>query len=83
MRFYHEKSKRCSMYSDLADKNLPIGMPKQKVTALLGIGENAFNHPECIDYPLGYCSGLHIDLDLLRICFDENDKIETVIHYQS
>ncbi len=77
------------MYSDLADNYLPVGTPKRKVTELLGRTEIAYNspeavkHPECLIYPLGYCSALGIDLDLLQICFDEHDKIKTVVHYQS
>lgn len=86
---YREKSERCSIYSELTDYYLSIGTPKQKVTELLGKTEIAYNsleaikHPECINYPLGYCSGLHIDLDLLRICFDDNNKIKTVGHFQT
>jgi hypothetical protein len=74
---------RGSMYRDLARNYLFTGTPKNKVGELLGESQKAYQHPECIDYPLGFCSGLQIDTDFLRVCFDDKNTIQSVFHYQS
>lgn len=80
-----EKEMAClrgPMYRDLAKNHLVVGTSKTAVTRLLGepvkIGKN-----NCIDYELGYCSGLKIDGDYLRICFDSRDLVTNVSHWQS
>ena len=74
---------RSPMYRDLERHYLLQGTPKAKVIELLGEPQEALRHPECIDYNVGFCSGLKIDYDYIRVCFDTKDKIQSVFHYQS
>lgn len=80
-----EKEMACvrgPMYRDLENKHLKAGVPKATVTRLIGkpafIAENS-----CFDYELGSCSGLKIDADYLRVCFDSSDKVTNAYHWQS
>lgn len=70
------------MYRDLEKNHLLIGTSKKTVIDLLGPPTRA-NENNCFDYELGYCSGLQIDMDFLHICFDSNEKINSVSHQQS
>jgi hypothetical protein len=65
------------------EKNyLVAGTPRATVIGL--IGEPALGAKNnCFDYELGYCSGLKIDTDYLRVCFDDKEKIQRVYHWQS
>ena len=73
---------RGPMYRDLAKNHLIVGTPKAAVTRLLGEpAQIATNN--CIDYELGYCSGLKIDGDYLRVCFDSRETVTNVSHWQN
>ena len=73
---------RGEMYRDLEKNYLLQGIQRSKVVELLGepIKVTADN---CSDYVLGYCSGVKMDGDYLRVCFDERQKLECVFHWQS
>ena len=73
---------RGPMYRDLARNHLVVGAPKAAVTNLIGELARADKN-NCFDYELGYCSGLKIDTDYLRVCFDNREKITDVYHWQS
>ena len=74
---------RGKMYRDLETNHLPSGMSRNAVLQMLGNPSPRSTKPTCIDYELGYCSGLKIDTDYLRVCFDEQEKIQHVYHWQS
>jgi hypothetical protein len=73
---------RGPMYRDLEKNHLVVGTPKAAVTRLLGEPTRLAKN-NCIDYELGYCSGLKIDGDYLRVCFDNGETVINVIHWQS
>lgn len=73
---------RGPMYRDLEKNHLVMGTSKTKVTGLIGEPTRPAKN-NCLDYELGYCSGLKIDTDYLRVCFDNSEKITSVYHWQS
>jgi len=73
---------RGSMYRDLKKNYLLVGKPKPTITQLIGEPTRT-TQDNCLDYELGYCSGLKIDTDYLRVCFDHSEKIANVYHWQS
>jgi hypothetical protein len=73
---------RGPMYRDLKRKHLTSGKDRESVTRLLGPAQVDRKNPSCLVYELGMCSGFKIDYDWLYICFDPNDQIESVSHYQ-
>lgn len=73
---------RGPMLRDLEENYLIIGTPKATVTRLVGEPTMAAKN-NCFDYELGYCSGLKIDTDYLRVCFDSGEKVTNVYHWQS
>jgi len=70
---------RGPMYRDLKKNYLFVGTPKAAVTRLIGEPTQTANE-NCFDYELGYCSGLKIDTDYLRVCFDSSEKVTIVYH---
>ena len=72
---------RGPMYRDLKKNHLIDGVPKATVTRLIGKPDFAAEN-SCFDYELGNCSGLKIDADYLRVCFDSYDKATNVYHWQ-
>lgn len=72
---------RGSMYRDLEKSHLIKGESKIAVTGLIGKPTRTTEN-NCFDYELGYCSGLKIDTDYLRVCFDNSEKITNVYHWQ-
>lgn len=81
-----EKDFACSrgpMYADLEKNHLRLGTSKKSVMTLLGPGIGSERKPACIDYDLGMCSGFKMDPDYLRVCFDADEKVVDVLHYQS
>lgn len=80
-----EKEMAClrgPMYRDLERNHLVVGTPKSTVITLIGKPTRTTTN-NCFDDGLGYCSGMKIDTDYLRVCFDTNDKIANVYHWQS
>lgn len=73
---------RGPMYRDLERNHLVVGVPKTTVTGLIGEHTRSAKN-NCFDFELGYCSGLKIDTDYLRVCFDNSEKITNVYHWQS
>ena len=73
---------RGPMYRDLKKNYLFVGTPKAAVTRLIG-EPTQIAEKNCFDYELGYCSGLKIDTDYLRVCFDSSEKVTNVYHWQS
>lgn len=73
---------RGPMYRDLEKNHLVVGASKTTVTGLIGEPTQPAKN-NCFDYALGYCSGLKIDTDYLRVCFDNGEKIVSVYHWQS
>lgn len=73
---------RGPMYRDLEKNKLQIGVSEMSVIDLIG-RPTRVGKANCIDYELGYCSGLKIDMDYLRICFDDTRRISRVSHWQS
>lgn len=73
---------RGPMYRDLEKNHLIIGAPKTTVTRLIGEPTLTAKN-NCFDYELGYCSGLKIDTDYLRVCFDSSEKVTNIYHWQS
>lgn len=73
---------RGPMYRDLERNHLVVGTPKTTVRSLIGEPTRAAKD-NCFDYELGYCSGLKIDTDYLRVCFDNGEKVSNVYHWQS
>lgn len=73
---------RGPMYRDLERNHLAVGVSKTTVTGLIGKPARPAKN-NCFDYELGYCSGLKIDTDHLRVCFDNSEKITNVYHWQS
>lgn len=73
---------RGPMYRDLERHHLVVGTSKAAVRSLLGEPARAAKD-NCFDYELGYCSGLKIDTDYLRVCFDNGEKVSNVYHWQS
>lgn len=73
---------RGPMYRNLERNLLVRGTPRTTVTGLLGVPTQSAKN-NCVDYELGYCSGLKIDTDYLRVCFDSSEKITHVYHWQS
>jgi hypothetical protein len=74
--------RRGPMYRDLKKNHLIVGAPKATVTRLIG-EPTLKTKNNCFDYELGNCSGLKIDGDYLRVCFDGNEKVTNVYHWQS
>jgi hypothetical protein len=72
---------RGPMYRDLEKNYLTVGVPKAAVTRLIG-EPTLTTENNCVDYYLGYCSGVKIDTDYLRVCFDSNEKVRGVGHWQ-
>ncbi|MCY1460475.1 hypothetical protein D9M71_780370 [compost metagenome] len=70
------------MYRDLEKNHLIVGASKATVARLIGEPALAAKN-NCFDYELGYCSGLKIDTDYLRVCFDSSEKVANVYHWQS
>jgi hypothetical protein len=73
---------RGPMYRDLEKNHLVTGTPRATVVGLVGEPTMVIQN-SCFDYELGYCSGLQIDADFLRVCFDSNGKVNHVFHWQS
>ena len=73
---------RGPMYRDLERNHLIVGASKTTITGLIGEPTRTMKN-NCFDYELGYCSGLKIDVDYLRVCFDSGEKITNVYHWQS
>lgn len=73
---------RGPMYRDLEENHLTVGAPKATVIRLIGEPTQAAKN-NCFDYELGDCSGLKMDADYLRVCFDSSDKVTNVYHWQS
>jgi len=73
---------RGPMFSDLKRNHLTSGTSKGSVERLLGTAHPDRHDPSCVVYELGMCSGFKIDYDWLHICFDPNEKIRSVNHYQ-
>lgn len=73
---------RGPMYRDLERNHLVVGTSKTTVIRLIGEPARSAKN-NCLDYELGYCSGLKIDTDYLRICFDNSERITNVYHWQS
>ncbi len=73
---------RGEMYRDLENNYLLLENHRSKVVELLGKPFKVTSN-NCIDYELGFCSGLKIDFDYLQVCFDGNDKLKRVLHWQS
>lgn len=72
---------RGPMYRDLERTPLVVGASKTTVTNLIGEPTRSAEN-NCFDYGLGFCSGLKIDPDYLRVCFDNSEKIKNVSHWQ-
>lgn len=80
-----EKEMACvrgPMYRDLEKNHSVVGTPRTSVRPLIGEPTRAAED-NCVDYELGYCSGLKVDTDYLRICFDNSEKVSNVYHWQS
>lgn len=80
-----EKEMAClrgPMYRDLEQNHLIVGASKATVARLIG-EPTLTTKNNCFDYELGYCSGLKIDTDYLRVCFDSGEKVTNVYHWQS
>ncbi|MNZ39423.1 hypothetical protein D3C78_569170 [compost metagenome] len=73
---------RGPMYRDLVKNHFTVGAPKATVSRLIGEPTRTTKN-NCFDYELGYCSGLKIDTDYLRVCFDSGEKVTNVYHWQS
>ncbi|OAI02345.1 hypothetical protein A1353_16260 [Methylomonas methanica] len=73
---------RGPMYRDLERNHLVVGTSETTVMSLVGKPTRTADN-NCVDYDLGYCSGLKIDGDYLRVCFDNGEKVTTVSHWQS
>ena len=74
---------RGPMFRDLKRNHIINGTSKGSVVRLLGTAHSDRHNASCIVYELGMCSGLKIDYDWLNICFDPDDKVMSVYHYQS
>jgi hypothetical protein len=73
---------RGPMYRDLEKNHLIVGAPKTTVNDLIGEPTLTAKN-NCFDYELGYCSGVKIDTDYLRVCFDSSEKVTNIYHWQS
>lgn len=73
---------RGPMYLSLKRNHLQMGTRKETVIDLLGTAKAIQSDPSCTDYELGMCSGFRIDYDWLRICYDRDNKVTAVSHYQ-
>lgn len=73
---------RGPMYRNLEKNHLLVGASKATVVGLIGEPKRLAEN-NCFDYELGYCSGLKIDTDYLRVCFDSSEKVTHVYHWQS
>lgn len=73
---------RGPMYRSLEKNHLVAGTSRATVVGLIGEPTRGAKN-NCFDYELGYCSGLKIDTDYLRVCFDDKEKIQSVYHWQS
>lgn len=75
---------RGPMVADIADRLEDGHATREGTTAMLGAPSMDRSVPRgCVDYELGMCSGIKIDTDYLRICFDEENKVKQVFHWQS
>jgi hypothetical protein len=74
---------RGAMYEDLEKNHLKTGTPKNEVINLLGKPTPfPWVKKDCIEYQLGFCSGLQMDGDGLVICFNDNEAIKKVYRVQ-
>lgn len=73
---------RGGMFQDLQRNHLVAGTPRSMVEQKLGKSD-APERNNCAIYPLGMCSGLGIDMDYLKICYDNANRVDSVSHYQS
>ena len=77
---------RGAMYGHLKWKHLANGMKKSTVIKLLGRPQQTlgrwYKGRRCLEWNLGMCSGLKADYDNLFVCFDKNEQIIHVDHYQ-
>ena len=78
---------RGSMYGHLKWKHLANGTKKSAVVKLLGQPQQTLGRwhkgRRCLEWNLGMCSGIRADYDQLLVCFDKNNVIEYVTHYQT
>ena len=73
---------RGGMFRDLQRNHLLAGTPRPRVEQMLGKSDIA-DRKNCAIYPLGMCSGFGIDMDYLQICYNNENRITSVSHYQS
>jgi hypothetical protein len=70
---------RYQMVSDIIDRQLLIGMPKEKVIQLLGSDKEQGPCTNCIGYSTNKPDqGFSIDHEVLEISFDKQDKVTSV-----
>ena len=88
-RLHRSECQRGAMTQSLIDNHLGTGARRSDIETLLGppsffgqVVENGRLYGECAQYPLGYCSGLRIDLDTLYICYDPENLVQTAGHMQ-
>jgi hypothetical protein len=83
-----EKWQRCErgpMVRTLLRDHLIVGKTrKDEVLAILGAqSPSVRNQLTCIKYPLGYCSGLGVDYDVVQVCFDDADVLVSKARFQT
>lgn len=74
---------RGPMVGDLMDHHLPLGQSKAEILQLLGKAGGEENRPisyggeefKCLYYTLGFCHEIPLDIDVLSLCFDEDDRL--------
>lgn len=73
---------RGGMFRDLQKNHLPVGLSRSEVE--LKIGNGSYDQQRnCVSYPLGMCSGLGIDLDSLNVCYNNENRVLSVTHFQN
>jgi hypothetical protein len=84
-----EKWMRCprgAMVRTLLRDNLIVGRTtRADVVALLGKADRDVERRGlmCLNYPLGYCSGIGADMDYVEVCFDGAGMLSSKRRYQS
>ncbi len=72
---------RGAMLRDLKKNYLKTGMPRDKITALLGYEQHPKSHlGDCLIYSIGMCGILPIDYNFMHICFGTNGRLEKVYY---
>jgi len=88
-----QRCERGGMVRTLLRDHLTIGKTRKlEATTLLGeattepgadVGSFVRNGHTCIRYPVGYCSGLGVDMDYVELCFDATDLLSSKQRFQS